>query len=617
MNDDQPHQTTKQDGPQQQSTAALVPVHDMFCDAIRHHQAGRLADAERLYRQILEVAPTNVAALNNLGLLAPPAEATTLFRQALILKPDYADAHINLGAILRSQNRLDDATAHYQQALSYEPNRPEVLFSLATLFHGQGKLDEAVACYHRTLACKPDHGEALNNLALALHTQGKLAEAIVQLERLLILRPTYAEAHNNLGDVLKEQGNLDKAAESYGRALALKPDYVTVLCNLGIVFAMAGQFEPAAEWFRRTLALKPDQEVANKNLASILERDGHSAEAQIYRRRVPRPQPLVIESAPDHRRTVLILWAAGAGNVPHETLVPRRVNTRINWYVEYATDAQEDGLPPYDVVFNGIGNAELVEPSLARVTHFLSHCRRPFLNLPERVARTRRDLMPRLLADIPNVVVPPVMRLWREEAATDLAAKLAAGGLTCPLLVRPMTGQGGLGLILAETPEQLAKITFTEADADAFYFIAYHDYRNPDGYYRKYRTIFVDRRPYSYHLAISKHWLVHYFSAEMLAEPWKREEERRFLETPAIALGPAAAAAVAAIGQRMDMDYAGIDYSILADGRVLVFEANATMSVILPDAEEFPYKQSHVKAIFSAFDDMLERRGSMPSPSQG
>ena len=161
---------------------------------------------------------------------------------------------------------------------------------------------------------------------------------------------------------------------------------------------------------------------------------------------MPRPQPFIIESAPEHRRTVLVLWAAGAGNVPHETLVPRRVNTRINWYVEYATDAQEENLPPYDVVFNGIGNAELMGPSLARMTRFLGHCRRPFLNLPERVAQTRRDLMPRLLAGIPNVVVPPVIRLRREEAAIDLAAKLAAGGLACPLLVRPMTGQGGLGL---------------------------------------------------------------------------------------------------------------------------------------------------------------------------
>ena len=665
----------------------LAPAQDMFGDAIRHHQAGHLQDAERLYRQILAATPNNVAVLNNLGLISPPALAEALFRQATLLNPFYADPHINLGAVLRTQGRLDEAIFHYQQALrlkptepqlyillgnifkaqgkiheaiaqhqqaiqlipnsaeasfnlaalfqstgtfaealkyyqktlDLQPNHPEALFCIGILFHAQGQWENAVSWYRQMLAEKPDHVETLNNLALVFYNQGKFAEAIPLLERALALRPNYAEAHNNLGDVYKSQGILDKAGIHYNHALRLKPDYITALCNLGIVFAMAGQFTEAAEWFRRTLALDPLHEVANRNLATALERDGRLAEAQIYRGRLPRPQPLAIDQAPDARRTVLVLWAAGTGNVPHETLLPRQINTRIKWYVECATDEQEHNLPPYDVVFNAIGNADLAGLSLPRLTQFFGHCSKPVLNRPERVPPTRRDLMPQLLAGIPNVVVPPVLRLLRADVTNNLEEKLAAGGLHCPVLVRPISGQGGLGLVLAETPEQLATLSFSQADA--FYFISYHDYRNQDGYFRKYRSIFVDRKPYPYHLAISPRWLVHYFSAEMLAEPWKREEERRFLEDPEAALGPVAAAAIAAIAQRMDMEFAGIDYSVLPDGRVLVFEANATMSVILPDAGEFPYKQAPVKAIFAAFEDMLEARcrlaadnSSTPSP---
>jgi glutathione synthase/RimK-type ligase-like ATP-grasp enzyme len=96
----------------------------------------------------------------------------------------------------------------------------------------------------------------------------------------------------------------------------------------------------------------------------------------------------------------------------------------------------------------------------------------------------------------------------------------------------------------------------------------------------------------------------------MLEAPWKREEERRFLEDPRGVLGPEAYGAVEAIGRRLDLDYAGLDFTLLADGRILVFEANATMLVHLDDAvEDFPYKHAVVPAIYRAFEAMLERAG--------
>ena len=687
MKRSQRHRTMKQTQPPQRAAApppAGPSVDTLFAEAVRHHQAGRLADAGRLYRQILALLPNHFAVLNNLGLMSPPHEAAMLYRQALAVQPDYADAHINLGGVLRAEGKLDDAIVHFRRALalnpdhagvhfvlgsilqeqgkfeeamaSYrrtltlkpdhaeahinvgtvfqatgrtdeaiaqfrralflQPNHAGVHFVLGTLLQERGDLDEAVASYRRALALKPDHVESLNNLGIALHAQRKTDEAVALHQRALALNPTSAEAHNNLGDVFKEQGRLDDAVASYLRALACKPDFAIALCNLGTTYAIASQFEPAAEWYRRALAIDPDQGVANMNLASILESGGRLAEAQLYRRRAPRPQPLIVEPAPEPRRNVLILTAAGDGNVPVETLVPKQVNSRVKWNVECATDGQEDALPPYDVVFNVIGNADLIGPSLPRMTRFLGRCRRPVLNPPERIPPTRRDRMPALFADIPNVVVPPVTRLLREEAAAPgLAARLAAAGLTYPLLMRPISGQGGTGIVLVDTPDQLAGLTFS--DADAFYFISYRDYRSADGYFRKYRTIFVDRQPHPYHLAISPRWLVHYFSAEMLAEPWKREEERRFLENPAEALGPVVAEAIAAIGRRMDMDYCGIDFSVLPDGRVLVFEANATMSVILPDAVDFPYKPAYVRRIYASFEAMLERRATAPDRVPG
>jgi hypothetical protein len=102
----------------------------------------------------------------------------------------------------------------------------------------------------------------------------------------------------------------------------------------------------------------------------------------------------------------------------------------------------------------------------------------------------------------------------------------------------------------------------------------------------------------------------------MLAAPWKREEEARFLQKPSAALGPRAMAALEDIGKRLDLDFAGIDFSLDPSGKLLVFEANATMLLHLQDeAAVFPYKHVHVPNIFNAFDAMLERKGQAMSAS--
>ena len=158
---------------------------------------------------------------------------------------------------------------------------------------------------------------------------------------------------------------------------------------------------------------------------------------------------------------------------------------------------------------------------------------------------------------------------------------------------------------MASDPAALAAI---EADGD-LYATAFHDYRSPDGYWRKYRVIFVDRRPYPYHLAADlRDWMVHHGTADMTADAARRAEEQRFLDDPEAALGVRATAAIGEIGRGLDLDYAGVDFSVLGDGRVLVFEANATMLVHPEDPDGvFAYKNGTVAAIVAAFDAMLMR----------
>ncbi|MDD5179978.1 MAG: tetratricopeptide repeat protein [Gallionellaceae bacterium] len=242
--------------------------------ALAHHQAGRLPQANTLYRQILQVAPDDPDALHFSGLIAHQTgkneAAIELIGKAILFRPDYADAHYNLGIVLQEQGRLDDAAASYRRALAFDPDYADAHNNLGNVLHDQGQLGDAAASYRRALALNPNYADTHNNLGNVFQEQGKLDDAIASYRRALALNPDYADAHNNLGNVLQEQGKLDDAVASYRRALALKPDYADAHYNLGNVLQKQGKLDEAVASYRRVLAFKPDYAAAHNNLGNVL-----------------------------------------------------------------------------------------------------------------------------------------------------------------------------------------------------------------------------------------------------------------------------------------------------------------------------------------------------------
>jgi hypothetical protein len=357
----------------------------------------------------------------------------------------------------------------------------------------------------------------------------------------------------------------------------------------------------AINWFRLALSIDPASVAVHQNLASVLELDGNTIEAQHHRDEAYRRQNLFIDDTTNTVRTVLILCTAATGNTPFDFLLPQSRNRRIKWMMEYATLNQLERMPAYDIVFNAIGDHDVVAVTQESVQRFLAICDKPVINLPERIAHTTRDQTPALLKDIPQILVP-------------LTARLAGGHLkdsqiNPPLLLRPVGSHGGRGQQLLT---DAAALTAAETDTEAeMYVSAYYDYRSHDGYYRKYRVIFIDGQPYPYHLAISEHWQVHYINADMLQHPWKLDEEQRFLANPAQALGMSGMEALKTVGRRIGLDYFGIDLSVLPDGRLLIFEANATMLVHTENFHpQLKFKNPYVQKIIDAFDALLARRSS-------
>jgi tetratricopeptide (TPR) repeat protein len=427
--------------------------------------------------------------------------------------------------------------------------------------------------------------------------------AIAALEQAIALEPENPEHYRALAAALRADGADADAMAAELAATALAARAPLALFNVATACFQAGQRQNAKRWYTLTLRLDPAMVAAHRNLAAILEQEGRLAEALRHRDDAYRRQSVFVEEAPTPQLRVLLLAASGYGNVPIDELLPRATTTRITWFIDYAKEDDAARLPSFDLVFNAVGDPDMVGPLPPAAARWLERPAQPLLNPPAVVARTRRDRLPAVLAGIGGVELPAVLRLARAELADpDLGSRIAF-----PAILRPAGAHGGRGVSLLGAPE--AALGAELGEAEAAYLTAFRDCRSRDGYFRKYRVVFVDRAPYPYHLAISQHWLVHYFSADMLHPSWKRAEEQRFLEDPAHALGRKAWAALGAIGRRLDLDFCGIDFTLSDDGNVVVFEANPTMLVHLRDARDlFPYKHVHVPRIFAAFSAMLQRR---------
>ena len=470
-----------------------------------------------------------------------------------------------------------------------------------------GRVGEALMAAEIGLAQRPGDPAlgALRERALA--AIGAMDQAFAALQLGAAVNAEQPAAHLELGHAYAEREQWADAERCFRWAAALDPRSAEAHASLGFVYLQAGMAEAAERHSRAALALDEAHVVASQTLASLLEARGETAAAQAQLGRAYGRQALFEQAVRDPVLRVLVLATATSGNVPYRTIMPPARYSRLVWYMEHARPEEEPDPDRYDVVFNTIGDADLAEPSLAAVERFVTRCRKPVLNRPDRVMRTRRDRTAALLGGLEGVVVPRTVRVSGEAAArSGLRALAEAHGFRAPLLARPAGLHGGQGLVRAETLDDLEGPPPAAGD---HYLIDYVDYRSADGLYRKYRMLFVGGEPFAYHQAISDHWLVHHDTAGMVDHPQRRAEEARFLSEPGAIIGRAGVDAIARIGLALELEYCGVDFSVLADGRVLVFEANATMLAHREDpAGLYAYKNPYVDAIAGAFQALLRAR---------
>jgi len=322
--------------------------------ALQQHQAGNLAQAEQLYRSLLQVGSSDPMIWCYLGTAqlaqGKPAEAEASYRQALGLRPQMVEAHADLGIALAQQGRLDEAAGSLRQALALRPQHPEAHSNLGVILNQAGRPDEAAGHLQEALRLRPDYAEAYNNLGTVYQGQARLADAAACYRKALQLQPQYTQAQQNLQGVLQsvagpapvpltarpatlpvddparqynvrgihlaQERRWDEAVACFREAIRLRPDYTDAHNNLGNVLYLLGNLDEAIPCYEEALRHTPDHAGACSNLGEVLRQKGRLADGLRYCARAVELQPN-LASAQNHLGLALSAGERFEEALPH------------------------------------------------------------------------------------------------------------------------------------------------------------------------------------------------------------------------------------------------------------------------------------------------------------
>jgi predicted O-linked N-acetylglucosamine transferase (SPINDLY family) len=267
----------------------VLPVADAMQAGLRFHEVGQFAQAEEIYRRVLDAVPGHADALHLLGLIrhqqGDAAKAAELVGQAIDVNPSNPIFHNNLGTIYKTLNRYESAAGCYQNALRMKPDYWEAHFNLGNILCATGRMEDAVDCYRAALAIKGDMPDVCNNLGLVFNDLGRFADAVIYYSKALESNPGHVNARCNLGNVLRTLGAMDEAIDCFQLALAQSPDFVEPYVNLSAVLNDLGRCKEAVTYCEALLTLQPDHAAACNNLGVALRALGQHDAAIAYLRR--------------------------------------------------------------------------------------------------------------------------------------------------------------------------------------------------------------------------------------------------------------------------------------------------------------------------------------------
>jgi tetratricopeptide (TPR) repeat protein len=296
----------------------LSPERRMMAHAAEHQRAGRLEDAEHLYRRVLRHNPGNVDALRLLAMLSlnaqREAEAESLLLRALAIAPDFLAAWLDLGKLRSDLDRYSEALECFDRVLAVEPRNVQALFLKAQALAQAAFTHEAIDAYRQCLAARPDHIGALLGLGHVLKAVGQYQPAVNSYNECIRQRPEFGETYWSLAN-LKTYRFDDAALTEMQRRVAAGG--LTVSSEVNFRFAIAkaledrGEFDRAWEFYasgnqlqRKEVSYDPVQtEVINDRLIETFSAEfiashggvGNPDDAPIFIVGLPRSGSTLLE----------------------------------------------------------------------------------------------------------------------------------------------------------------------------------------------------------------------------------------------------------------------------------------------------------------------------------
>lgn len=230
--------------------------------AVAAHQAGNLAEAERLYKAVLATDKNQFDALHMLGIIEGQrgnySEALRRISKALRIQPNSAEAHANLGRIHGALQDYPRAAADYQKALALNPRFALAHNNFSIVLRRLGRDEEALVHCDKAIEIEPRYSDAWNNRGNVLFDLRRFAEAIESYDRALALNSALAESYLGRANVLKEFTRPEEALAAYDKALAIDPNLAEAWFGRGTVLNTFRRFDAAFAAFDKAFAINPE-----------------------------------------------------------------------------------------------------------------------------------------------------------------------------------------------------------------------------------------------------------------------------------------------------------------------------------------------------------------------
>ena len=444
--------------------------------------------------------------------------------------------------------------------------------------------------------------------------------------------PDLAAAHVSLAKTLEKGHQFTAALEQYRQASEAAPKSLKVLRSYGKLLLKTGKFAEAILVFQRCLAIAPHDYDSSLALSSLIRVGGDNEKAHNILGSVVRKYPYAPVRSPNPKKPTLIRlrgldgsaygivkkpdgtyrYLLQGGHFSIRDLVDKK---RYNVLILNIIDDNVDGLvdkPQADVLLNTIACPDLKRGSLLAAARFVDrYPHLPVINHPRQVLLTTRERNALRLNMIPGVSFPKTEKIrWDGVALDAITREIFSLGFSFPFIVRLVGSQTGSSVALIKDEVEL-HTHFQKSQAEReYYVIQFRDCRNSQQIFNKTRVFFIDGNFYPVANLFHDAWSVHSGDrySVMAQNPWMQEKEKSFLNDPINYLGLQTFNKLRQIRDVVGLDFFGIDFTLLEDGTLFIFELNAAMRHNFDHADNFPYTRPHLERISDAFEAMVQSR---------